>query len=109
MKKEYRVRRNEEFTSILSKKHSQACGSFVVYCDARKGEHARAGVSVSKKLGGAVERNRIKRQVREMIYSLVDFENCPKDLIVIVRMGYLGHDFSYNKKELEKLFKKAII
>ena len=109
MKKLYRVRKNEEFAAIISKKKSVANASFVVYACDRAKENARVGISVSKKLGNAVERNRIKRQVREMTRAIVDFENCPKDLIIIVRKPYLNRAFSQNKNDLEIALKKAII
>ncbi|MBR4470427.1 MAG: ribonuclease P protein component [Erysipelotrichaceae bacterium] len=109
MKKAFRVRRNEEFSKIISKKHSVASAAFVVYhCD-RQEDHARVGISVSKKMGNAVERNKIKRQLREMVRAILDFETCPKDLIIIVRKPYLERPFLQNKKDLETAIKKAII
>ena len=109
MKKAYRVTRNEEFSEIISQKHSSANAFFVVYYADRKEEHARVGISVSKKLGNAVERNKIKRQVREMVKVLVNFEKCPKDLIIIVRKPYLNRTFAQNTNDLEIALKKAII
>jgi len=109
MKKLYRVRKSEEFSSIISRKKSTANAFFVVYSSNRAKENARVGISVSKKLGNAVERNRIKRQVREMVRSLIDFETCPKDLIIIVRKPYVNRAFSENKNDLEIALKKAII
>jgi ribonuclease P protein component len=109
MKKLYRVRKNEEFSQIISMKHSVANAFFVIYSLDRKQENARVGISVSKKLGNAVERNRIKRQVREMVRALVDFESCPKDMIIIVRKPYVNRAFSDNKNDLEIALKKAII
>lgn len=109
MKKELRVRKNEEFSSIISKKHSLASGSFVIYYAKRAGDHARVGLSVSKKLGNAVVRNRIKRQVRMMFINDFDYSTCPYDLIVIIRNKYLEGDFAANRKDLEKLIKKVII
>ena len=109
MKKAFRVRKNEEFSKIISKKHSAASAAFVVYYTDRKEDHARVGISVSKKMGNAVERNRIKRQVREMVRAILDFETCQKDLIIIVRKPYLERPFSQNKKDLETAIKKAII
>ena len=109
MKKAYRIRKNEEFSSIISKKHSRSTACFVVYYERKKEENARVGISVSKKLGNAVERNRIKRQLREMVRTIIDFETCPFDMIVIARKPYLEKDFTANKNDLEILIKKAII
>ena len=109
MKKAFRIRKNEEFSEIIGQKHSVANPFFVLYFRNRKQDRARVGISVSKKLGNAVERNLIKRQVREMAKALLDFEKYPKDLIIIVRKPYLGRDFEHNKNDLEMLIKKAII
>ena len=106
MKKENRIRKNEEFSSIIAKKRSRHSANFVMYYDDRKKDSARAGISVSKKLGNAVERNRIKRQVREMIRAIVDFKTCPIDMIVIVRKPYLEKEFIANKNDLEILIKR---
>ena len=38
-----------------------------------------------------------------------DYENCPYDLIVIVKKKYLENSYQENKCCLEKLIKKAII
>ena len=109
MKKIYRIKKNEEFSKIINQKHSIASGSFVVYYTDRKLDNARAGISVSKKLGDAVDRNKIKRQLRQMIMALVDFNLCTKDFIVIVRIPYLKNSYQDNLADLEKLLKKAII
>jgi len=109
MKKDFRIRKNEEFTKIIQQRKSFSSGNFVVYVSDKQLEHCRIGISVSKKLGIAVIRNKIKRQIRMMLMDVVDFENCPKDMIVIARNSYINNDFETNKNDLEKLIKKAII
>ena len=109
MKKRFRIRKNEEFSSIISLKRSVASAVFVIYHSHKKEDIARVGISVSKKLGNAVIRNKIKRQVREMAKALIDFENYPEDVIIIVRKPYLGRRFADNKNDLEIALKKAII
>ena len=109
MKKLYRIRKNEEFTRIIGERHSIASASFVLYHSNKAQDNARVGISVSKKLGDAVTRNRIKRQVREMVKIIVNFNVCSKDLIVIVRAPYLKNEYQDNLLDLEKLVKKAII
>ena len=109
MKKKYRIKKNEEFSEIINLKHSKADGSFVLYFNTSKLDYSRVGISVSRKLGNAVERNKIKRQVREMIKDIIDFDNFGLDLIIIVRKGYLNKNYIENKNDLEIVIKNAII
>ena len=109
MKKLYRIRKNEEFQRIIKEKCSISSACFVLYSSNRKEDNVRVGISVSKKLGDAVHRNKIKRQVREMARALIDFEAMNKDLIIIVRQSFLNNDYQTNLLDLEKLIKKAII
>ena len=101
MKKTYRVKRNIDFQAIIKQKKSVASRQFVLYYAKNDFNHYRAGVSVSKKLGKAVERNKIKRQVREMIYEIFEDQES-SDYIVIVRNGYLSKSFDENKRDLAK-------
>ena len=109
MKKTYRVRKNKEFTRIIGERHSVASANFVVYFSLKKEKNCRVGISVSKKLGNAVERNKIKRQMREMAKALINFESSKYDYIIIARVPYINHGYHENINDLEKLLKKAII
>ena len=108
MKKAYRVRKNEEFTRIISKKHTRSSKNFVIHYDSKVLDHSRIGISVSKKLGNAVIRNKVKRQVREMVKEL-DLYELSYDYIIIVRKGYFEGSFADNKKDLEKTIKACRI
>jgi ribonuclease P protein component len=55
--------------------------------DAPPGEPARLGVSVSRKVGGAVERNRVKRAVREQFVEIAADLPKESDFVVIARSG----------------------
>lgn len=107
MKKLYRIKKNQEFSQIIGKKQSFSDACFVVYFQKKKQDNSRVGISVSKKLGNAVKRNLIKRQVREMIKALIAFDDYAFDMIIIVRKGFLNNNFSDNKTNLEKLIKKS--
>lgn len=105
MKKEYRVRKSEEFNEIIHLKHSYVNDSFVLYYRDNE-SHMHVGISASKKLGNAVVRNKIKRQVRMMVHEVFDY-NDSKDFIIIVRNRYLTHNYSENKENLLSLYKKT--
>ena len=106
MKKEYRIKKNEEFQSIIRKKQSVANRCFVVYFK-KNTEHLRVGISVSKKLGNAVVRNKVKRQVRMMAQEVFDKDQ-KTDLIIIVRNQFLTNSYENNLKELRFLNNKII-
>ena len=68
-------------------------------------EHMRVGISVSKKLGHAVVRNKTKRQVRMMIQEVFDKDQ-KMDFIVIVRQKFLKSSYQENLKDLKYLYDK---
>lgn len=106
MKKQFRVKDTREFQKIISKKNFVTSGSFVIYLLPKGKEYSRVGISVGKKLGNAVNRNKIKRQVRMMLQDLYDFDG-DFDGILMVRNLFIKHNFQENKKELENLLKKV--
>ncbi|MEA5026873.1 Ribonuclease P protein component [bioreactor metagenome] len=106
MRKENRVKHNEEFQQIINKKRFVSNESFVVYYQINKQERLRVGISVGKKLGNAVIRNKVKRQVRMMFIENVN-KTMPLDLIVIVRNRFLLKSYADNRKHLLVLLKKV--
>jgi ribonuclease P protein component len=106
MKKERRITSNIEFQSIIQHKRYVTNGSFVIYVKKRKFDYSRVGISVSKKLGSAVERNKVKRQVRMMLQILFKPE-LNYDAVIIVRQNYLTKAYEENEKLLENVLNKV--
>ena len=108
MKKEYRVKKTQEFAEIMNNKKFYTCPSFVIYVKPRKEDHPRIGISVGKKMGNAVMRNKVKRQVRMMVQEIYQF-NENFDTIILIRVKYHEENYRNNKKLLESLVKKVKI
>src|SRR5699024_2287949 len=86
MKKKYRVKENSEFQKILRTGKSFANRELVIYYkEKRPQHHFRFGVSVGKKIGNAVTRNKIKRHIREAFKEMQHDIKTNKDMINIAR------------------------
>ena len=69
-RKRRRLSRSGEFDRVYREGSSHANRFLVVYSFPRSEEEAdelRLGVSVGRKVGGAVERNRVRRRLREVV------------------------------------------
>jgi ribonuclease P protein component len=86
-----RLSRSGDFDAVYRRGRSAASRHLVVYAfrreDAPPGEPARLGVSVSRKVGGAVERNRVKRVIREQFAFFAGDLPTRSDFVVIARPG----------------------
>ena len=68
----------------------------------------RVGLTVGKVLGGAVERNRIKRRMREAVRSSWPAENAPVDVVFHPRKSILQLPFGELRAEVERGLKLAL-
>jgi ribonuclease P protein component len=61
----------------------------------------RVGFTVTKKIGGAVVRNRMKRRLRELAREIVPAKGCPgADHVMIGRAKGVERDFGLLREEL---------
>lgn len=95
-----RVKKHSEFQKIISEGEVKKTYFFVFYSLNNELGYSRFGISVPKKIGDAVVRNKVKRQIRACIAQLSNYEK-PIDTIIIVRKNYDTSNFAQIMSELK--------
>lgn len=86
--KRRRLSRSAEFDRVYRDGSSYATRYLVLYSFPRSDDEergARLGVSVSRKVGGAVERNKVKRTLREAFWALSERLPQQHDFVLVAR------------------------
>ncbi len=106
MKKLNIVKENKDFTKIINNKKYVVNNNFSIYYIDNDLNRKRFGITVSKKLGNAVKRNKIKRQLKNIIDKNEKIFQNSKDYIIIVRRGILNCNFQEIEISLIELVSK---
>jgi len=72
-------------------------------------QNNRIGITISKKVGNAVERNRIKRVIREYFRHNKEKISKPMDINIIARKGLTALSNREIIEKLDKLFSKITV
>ena len=97
-----RVKKHSEFQKIIAEGEVKKTCFFTVYSLKNDLGFSRFGISVPKRTGNAVIRNKVKRQIRACIAQLSDY-SCSMDTIIIVRKQYNVNDFNKVKSEIQEI------
>ena len=98
MKKINILKENREYNRIINEKKAFHYKDYVLYVEKNTNDIFHFGFSVGKKIGNAVTRNRIKRQLK----NILDQKNYQNNFncIIIVKKGILNKDFQNMRKDL---------
>ncbi|HKZ72080.1 MAG TPA: ribonuclease P protein component [Nitrospirota bacterium] len=96
----YKICKGWEYRLIYRNGRRRANRHFVLYYIKNNLGYSRFGISVSRKLGGAVKRNRIKRIIREIVRLREDARCMGVDMVIVARGGMTGVNF----KEANEVF-----
>lgn len=98
-----RLRKRSEFLSVSKTEKKWITPAFIIQICQRAPEGpVRYGLTASRKVGGAVERNRAKRRLRALARAVLSKMGQPgTDYVLIARHAALTRDFALMLKELE--------
>lgn len=108
MQRAYRLKRRNDFRRVFRAGTSVANRQFVLYTFQRldKGV-SRVGISISRKVGKAVVRNRVKRLVKEVVRKWVDQIHPHLDLVFIARNPVVGLNYTEVESSLRHVMKRG--
>lgn len=104
-----RLRKRSDFLRCYRKGRRGHGALAVLYSAPNDLEHPRMGMTVSKKVGGAVLRVRLKRRIREIFRRWSERSRLPAfDLVVHVKPQMATASFEQIQSELRRLLRKLI-
>lgn len=106
MKKEHIVKNNYDFDRIIKNNKAYKYKDYIIYKE-NTNDIYKFGLSVGKKIGNAVMRNKYKRRLKYIIdqYKYIDGFNC----IIILGKGILNKNFDEMQNNLYIAFKNINI
>ena len=107
MKKKNVLKNNRDFNRIIKNNKPFKYKDYVIYLERIEDSNYHFGISVSKKLGNAVVRNKLKRQLRSIIFKN-DYQN-NFNCIIILGKGILAKNYQQMDNNLQDAFKKLNI
>lgn len=100
------IKKDRQFRYIYSRGKSFANKKLVVYYIKNNDEKLRVGISISKKVGKAVVRNRLRRLIKENIRLNQNLKS-GYSMIFLARVGADDLDFNTMKSSINHLLKRC--
>ena len=101
-----RIKKNVEFNKVIDEGQLIKSDTLTLYFLENKLGYTRIGISIPKKSGNAVIRNKMRRQIRAIIASDVDLSKS-HDIVLVARKQYSVDQFEKTRSDLNYLIKKV--
>ncbi len=98
--KDARILKRNEYRAIQRSSLRVVTDHFIIYARRRRSTRHRIGITVSKKVGNAVVRNRVKRAVRESFRLNQSALPQDLDLVLVARRGRPVESFAQTVEQL---------
>ncbi|OGP86345.1 MAG: ribonuclease P protein component [Deltaproteobacteria bacterium RBG_16_54_11] len=105
LRREERLRRKRDFETIAHEGIRRHTKNFLIIMRKNDRGFSRVGAVASKRLGGAVERNRVKRMMREFFRKNKDRLPPSTDYVIVGKKGAEDLPYDHVVDELSALLK----
>jgi len=102
-----RIRKKAEYAAVFAESRKVADRFFVCYLAAREQQGNKMGLAVSRKVGKAVARNRVKRYLREFYRTHRPQMHTPCELVVVARPEAASLDYAGCVSAMRRLLQKG--
>jgi ribonuclease P protein component len=109
MKKTVPLKKNYEFIRVYKRGKFFVGKYMVIYILDNNSKENRLGISISKKYGNSVKRNRLRRLIKENYRQYEEFVKNGLDIVITARNNKEAPEFTAIKKEMKYLMKKLKI
>ena len=99
------LRSREDFARIGAKGRTRADRLMVVRFVPNALDHDRFGISTDRRLGGAVQRNRVRRRIREILRHIDRDDARSLDVLIVARPASVEATFDELRSALERLLR----
>jgi ribonuclease P protein component len=102
-----RLRKHADYQRVYQTSRKHFSSSMTYFFRLREDEEVagpRVGLTAGRVLGKAVERNRIKRRMREAVRRHIDLLNASVDVVLHPRKAVLAIDFAELEAEVKRVF-----
>ena len=107
MKRRYRVHTDKRFQEIRRQGRSYANHLLVLCALPNDLPYSRVGFTVNSRIGNAVQRNRIKRRLREIMRLQQDTLQLGWDIVLIARQPIRNADYHEMETACARLLRRA--
>jgi ribonuclease P protein component len=107
MQRRHRLKKSAEFQRVRALKQSWAHPLMALYVAPNNLDVTRVGISVTKRLGKAVARNRVKRLIREAVRVFLPTIATSRDLVFVARGAAAEASYQQMRDATERLLGRA--
>ncbi len=101
-----RIKKRTDYLAAYKNGHKFGTKHFKITVLNNKRHFRRLGISISKKTGNAVQRNYVKRRLREYFRLNKNLFPCNSDIIITAKPGAADKNYNEIKLEFDRLLPK---